>query len=507
MTLHATLQKNAAEFPDRPWLKFEGAQWTYAEADAHTDRIAAGLMRIGIKPGDRVALLFTNCPQIAFCYFACFKIGAIAVPINTRFQTAELVYALQHSQAKILIGQPDLCAALLPLRAVLSGLSHIFIAGEPLAGTLPFTDLSGAPDAILPDVDDDQLAVLLYTSGTTARPKGVMHTHASLLRQNANYLAALGAEVHAQTVILLPLCHIAGFSIFFLAATEAGGTLWLLPRFDPAAALRTLAQSRATYSGGLPLHINMLVNCPGAGEHDLSALQLFVGGGDCVPLELQNKFKALFGTKIDELCGMTEIIYTMQPHLAGEHRPGSIGKPIGDVRIRLVDTDGREALPGAVGEIVVHSGGVTKGYWNDPQSTQAALRDGGMHTGDLAHRDTDGFYWFAGRSKDIIIRGGSNISPGEVEDVLYAHPFVYEAGVVGAPDAQWGQTVRAYVVLHPGREASEADLQDWIAKSLAAYKVPERIVFADALPKGPTGKILRKALRERAAGEAASAPG
>jgi long-chain acyl-CoA synthetase len=262
-----------------------------------------------------------------------------------------------------------------------------------------------------------------------------------------------------------------------------------------------LAESQSTYCGGLPVHINILVNCPGAKEYDLGSMRLFIAGGDCVPLELQKRFKELFGVNIDELCGMTEVMYAMQPYLLGERRPGSIGKPYGDIRLSLVDPDGRDVAPGAVGEIVVTSAAVTKGYWNDPQSTEAAIRNGGMHTGDLAHRDADGFYWFAGRSKDIIIRGGSNISPGEVEDVLYAHPAVYEAGVVGAPDAELGQRVRAYIVLRPGAQATQAELTEWAGTRLAAYKVPERIVFAPDLPKGPTGKVLRKALRDRASSE------
>jgi long-chain acyl-CoA synthetase len=503
MALHAILQQNALAFPDRPWLHCEGTEWSYRQGDAITDRIAAGLMRIGIKPGDRVALLFTNCAEIVLCYFACFKIGAIAVPINTRFQTAELVYALDHSQAYLLIGLAELCAPLLAHRADLPQLSQIFVAGGSVAGTLSFSELSRAPDTpvTLPEVSDESLAVLLYTSGTTARPKGVMHSHATLRRQSANYIAGLGADVYAQTLIFLPLCHIAGFSVSLVTATEAGGTITILPRFEPDAVLRTMAQSKTTNTGGLPVMVNMLVNSPGAGQHDMRSLRLFIAGGDCVPLELQKRFKELFGVHLDELCGMTEVMYAMQPYLSGERRPGSIGKPYGDIRLWLVDPDGREVAPGEVGEIVVSSAAVAKGYWNDPQSTEAAIKNGRMHTGDLARRDEDGFYWFVGRSKDIIIRGGSNISPGEVEDVLYAHPAVYEAGVVGAPCTELGQRVRAYVVLRPGAEATQAELTEWTGKKLAAYKVPESIVFATDLPKGPTGKVLRKALRDRASGE------
>ena len=272
----------------------------------------------------------------------------------------------------------------------------------------------------------------------------------------------------------------------------------ILPGFDPGAVLRTIARDRITFAGGLPAMVNALINYPDAARFDLSSLKVFTAGGDCVPLEMQNRFHQMFGVHVDELCGMTEVIYCNQPVNLGQRRAGSIGKPFGDVRIRLEDADGNEVPDGEVGEIVACSGAVTLGYWNDPESTRAALRGGGMHSGDLARRDADGFLWFAGRAKDIIIRGGSNISPGEVEDVLYTHPAVYEAGVVGVPCNELGQRVRAYVALKPGARATDKELIDWAAKNIAAYKVPESIEFLAALPKGLTGKVLRKALRDQA---------
>lgn len=488
MTLHAALVNNARSFPDRCLLNFEGQQWTYAQVDALTDRIAAGLMAEGVKVGDRVALLYVNCPELVFCYYACFKIGAVAVPLNVRFQLAELVYALNHCGAKILIGQPDLCAPLLSARDQIPEVSLIFPDGAPQQATA----------AVLPAFNNSALATLLYTSGTTSRPKGVMHSHATLLQHNENYIATNGRDVYRQTLISLPLCHMGGFSVLMLPAIATGGTVTLLPRFDAENVLRRMSETRTTFSGALPVFLNALVNHPDAKTCDIGSLKLFVGGGDCVPLELQNRFRELFGVPVDELCGMTEVIYCMQPYFANERRPGSIGKPIGDVYIRLEDDYGDEVPQGEVGEIVIYSRAVTLGYWNDPESTEAALKGGGMHSGDLARRDADGFLWFVGRSKDIIIRGGSNIAPGEVEDVLYAHPAVYEAGVIGVADSELGQRVRAYVALKPGTQASASDLTTWASQKLAAYKVPESIVFLDVLPKGLTGKVHRKTLRDQA---------
>jgi len=497
MKLHAMVEQGAKVFPDRCWLRFGDARWSYAEGDAQCEKIARGLVEQGVKPGDRVGLLFANCAELVFCFFACFKVGAVAVPLNTRFQVAESVYALNHSGAKILIGQPDLVGPLLAARNELTVLGPIFVAGDNLPGTEQFSALLCAAKAELPAVGDEGLAVIFYTSGTTARPKGVMHSHATLGQQTQNYLATLGAPAYGQTLVFLPLCHIAAFSVLLLPATASGGTLSIQPGFDPGAVLRVIGANRITYTGALPAMVNALINYPDAGKFDLSSLLFFTSGGDCVPMELQNRFQRLFGIPLDELCGMTEVMYANQPVHLGERRPGSIGKPFGDVRIQLHDADGNEVPEGQVGEIVVFGGAVTLGYWNDPANTRLALKKGGMHTGDLARRDADGFLWFAGRIKDIIIRGGSNISPGEVEDVLYAHPAVYEAGVVGVPCSELGQRVRAYVALKPGEQATERDLIEWTAKSIAAYKVPETVTFLPALPKGLTGKVHRKSLRDQ----------
>ena len=498
MTLHATLEDGAKAFPERCWLRFGDATWTYAEGDALADKIARGLVLQGVKPGDRVGLLFTNSPELVFCYFACFKVGAVAAPLNTRFQAAELVYALNHSGTKTLIGQPELVAPLLAARDEIAGVDRIFVTGDGLPGTQAFSALVSDTPVALPAVADQALAVVMYTSGTTSRPKGVMHSHATLQRQSANYAEVLGAAAYEQCLVSLPLCHVAALSIWLLSATELGGTVTILPGFEPGAVLRAIVQSRITFAGGMPVMINALINYPDAASYDLSSLKLFMGGGDCVPIEMQNRFRDMFGVVVDELCGMTEVIYCNQPLNLGQRRQGSIGKPFGDVRIRLEDPDGNEVPDGEVGEIVVQSGAVTLGYWNDPENTQAALRGGWMHSGDLARRDADGYLWFAGRAKDIIIRGGSNISPGEVEDVLYAHPAVYEVGVVGVPCSELGQRVRAYVALRPGAAATDQELIDWAAKSIAAYKVPESVKFLAALPIGPTGKVVRRALREQA---------
>jgi acyl-CoA synthetase (AMP-forming)/AMP-acid ligase II len=506
MTLQAALADGAWQFPGHPWICCDGEVWSYAEGDEITDRLARGLIAAGVRPGDRVGLLFNNCPELVFSYYACFKAGAIAVPLNVRFAPPELAFALGHCEAKVLLGHDHLCQAVLPLKPELPRLTAIHVVGEVPDGACDFDELYGGGPAQPPPVDDGQVAAILYTSGSTARPKGVIHTHAALSRQVDNFFDALGREVFERAVISLPLYHASGFAAFLLQTTRAGGSIWVVRRFEPEQVLGVLERSRATYCGGLPVQVKALVDHPRATRFDLSALKLFICGGDYVPGELQARFKALFGVCLDEICGMTECYYAIQPHSSGERRPGSIGKPMGDVRINLVDREGAPVAEGEVGEIVIQSQGQTLGYWNDPGSTDATIREGWLHSGDLGRRDADGYYWFEGRTKDVIIRGGSNISPGEVEDVLIAHPAVSEAGVVGAPDPEFRQVVWAYVALRAGVEAGEAELKAWARERIAAYKVPERIIFAEQLPKGLTGKTDRKTLRERAAAECEQTP-
>jgi acyl-CoA synthetase (AMP-forming)/AMP-acid ligase II len=391
----------------------------------------------------------------------------------------------------------------MPMLPQLPHLQGVYVAGEALDSAGRFEALfegAGAEHATLPPVDDSQIAVLLYTSGTTAKPKGVIHTHAGLRQQVENFRDSFGRDVFERNVVITPMCHIAGFAAL-VGGAVAGGSLWIMRRFEPEPALALIEQSRATFGFALPTLAKALVDHPRAASFDLSALKAFYCGGDFVQHELQARFLALFGAHLDEICGMTELLYTAQPLSRGDRRPGTIGTEMGDVEVRLLDLAGEPVGEGEVGEIVVRSAGMTLGYWNDPASTQAAIRDGWLWTGDLGSRDADGFYRFEGRCKDMIIRGGSNISPGEVEDVLVAHPAVSEAGVVGAPDAELGQVVWAYVAPRAGAQVGAAELKAWAGERIATYKVPERIIVMDALPKGLTGKTDRKGLRERAGTE------
>jgi long-chain acyl-CoA synthetase len=505
MALGDALRQARERHPDKPAVRVgePGTHgvggWSYGELDQLTDAIAANMQTLGLSSGDRVALHFTNGLEIVLGYYACFKLGLIAVPLNVRLKGPELEYVLQHSGARLYLGQPDLFPEVQAVRSRLPELNQYYLSSEhdafPEVGALEALITAAGP-ARFPAAPPDAPAVILYTSGTTARPKGVTHTHGTLERTGENYREYSGLTGDDVVGIVLSLAHIFAFALLLLPTVAAGATLVLLPQFEPAAALRAFEQHGVTHCGALPLMYNALVNCSAAAV-DLGGMKFCLAGGDAVPPELQRCFQERFGVPITEACGMTEVIpYAGNPR-GGGGKTGSIGRPTPGVRLRLVDAAGHDVPPGEVGEILVHSPGAMVGYWNDPAATAATLQDGWLRTGDLGRVDEDGYYWFVGRQKEIIVRGGSNISPLEVEEALYEHPAVREAGVVGVPDEAWGEVVHAYVVRHEGAAVEAAELTQFLAGRLAAYKIPESVIFLPELPKGLTGKLQRKALRDR----------
>jgi long-chain acyl-CoA synthetase len=500
ITLRHAIRSVASRHPDRPAIIVEEQRWTYAELDAAIDRLAGGLVAFGIKPGDRVALHFTNGIDVVVGYHACFRAGVIAVPLNTRMKGPELQYVLNHSGARLYLGQPALFAEIDPVRSGVQSVEGYFLNGEVTAasGVRQLADLSassGAP-AALPDVDEDAVATILYTSGTTSRPKGVTHTVRTLSHMADHLVQFAEMETTEVVGIVVPVCHVFGLSML-LAAFAAGSTAVMIPRFEPLFVLEQVRRHAVNIFGGLPVMLNALVHAPGAGAFHFPSLRVCVAGGDAVPTDLQRRFKDTFDVDVTEGCGMTEAHPFSCNPIGGRGKPGSIGLPAPGATLRLVDPFGRDVPRGDEGEILVRTTAMMIGYWNDPEATAATISDGWLRTGDLARVDEDGYYWFVGRKKEIIIRGGSNISPLEVEEALYQHPAVREVGVVGAPDAALGEVVTAFIALKAA--ATEEEIKQFLAPRMAAYKIPERIYFVPDLPKGLTGKVQRKALKELAA--------
>jgi acyl-CoA synthetase (AMP-forming)/AMP-acid ligase II len=503
MLLGQMLSRARQRWPQRIALRFDAKSWTYAELDDATERMAAALLAAGVQAGDRLGLFLPNCPELLLSYFACFKIGAVAVPLNYRYRQEEARYALEHSGATGLIVRQTLVGEVEGLPLEKQGVSRRYlVAGKGKSDFLPFEELLHGPAGRVPEpaFGEQQPAAILYTSGTTARPKGVVYTHGTLGQNcviQCETFAFTAEDVH---LVSTAACHAAAFTGQLLPNILAGGTSVLTHLPDPEQVVRAIATHQVTRTQMLPASLEDLVEYLEGHPHaDLSSWCCCTAGGDVVPLELHHCFQQVTGFEITELFGMTEVLSCVTNPPFGTKRPGSIGLPAAQTRLRIVDENDQDVPTNEPGELLVQSPAIMVGYWNDPEATAKALRGGWMHTGDLARRDGDGWYWFFGRKKEIIIRGGSNISPLEVEEVLDDHPAVHLSCVVGLPDRHLGQVVAAYVALRldvsPRPTAEE--LRQFVAQRIAAYKVPEHITIMEELPLSPTGKVDRKRLHAK----------
>jgi long-chain acyl-CoA synthetase len=502
--LNLLLDNTSEKFPHNVALIFEGKSYTYADLSSLTDRVVISLLRQGIKAGDRVAFLLPNCVEIVLCYYACFKIGAIAVPLNIRFGAELLKYVINHSGARVLISEHELFAPVEKIRPSLPGVEQYYLVSRDSdwSGVRPFSALLEAKlnaDG-LPVFDANSPAAIYYTSGTTGLPKAVIHTHASLAQATSNQIQQIGISSDDRTLIMFPVCYLIGFGSQVLTFHSCGATCILLRYFEPQSALRAIQTYKVTKTYGFPKLYNDLVNYPEAGNYNLRSLDFCFSAGEAIAVAIQQRFNRVFGVEILEGCGMTELqIYSMNPPY-GKKKVGSIGRPIAGMEVSLVDASGRAvSRAGEIGEMIVRGGSMTAGYWRDPELTARNIREGWFHTGDLAYRDEEDFYWFVSRKSEIIKHQAGLVSPLEVEGVLYQHPSVRETGVIGVPDRFGGELVQAHVILKEGAApVREQQLMDFARMHLAEYKVPHDIIFTGNLPYGPTGKIDRKTLRENA---------
>ncbi|MCS0605410.1 long-chain fatty acid--CoA ligase [Streptomyces sp. LP11] len=482
------LVDTARRLPGHPALRLGTTTTTYAELDRLSAQAATLLHTEGVRPGDRVALMLPNVPEFVVLYYAVLRAGAVAVPVNPLLKERESAYHLRDSGAVLLFEwhqAPGAGAA----GARAAGVRHLAV--EPAAFAAELARLEPRFEVAVTAGDD--IAVLLYTSGTTGRPKGAALTHAGL-RHNTE---VTGTEVQRMTsddviVGCLPLFHIFGQTCTMNVAVRNGASLTLVPRFDPATVLDAIARDRATVFEGVPTMYAALLQHPDTGA-GLSSLRMCVSGGASLPVEVLHGFERRFGCMVLEGFGMSETSPVVSfNHPDRPRKAGSIGTPIKDVEVRLLDEDGADVAPGEVGELAVRGPGVMKGYWNRPEDTAAAIPDGWLRTGDLARRDEDGYLYIVDRKKDLIIRGGYNVYPREIEEVLHEHPAVALAAVLGVPDERLGEEVAAAVVLRPGAEADTGELQRFVRDRVAAYKYPRRIWLTDALPVGPSGRILKR---------------
>jgi long-chain acyl-CoA synthetase len=488
MNLADNLVRSAAQFPDHPAVRLDDLLLTYADLDRHSARVAALLADLGVRAGDRVAVMLPNVAQFAVIYYGVLRAGAAVVPMNPLLKEREVAYYLTDSQAR-------LCFAW-------HGCAEEAVAGAQRAGT-DCVPVDAAFVDSLPEAhhggaavrDPDDTAVILYTSGTTGQPKGAELTHANLV-ENAAVATTDLFRLGPDDVVFggLPLFHSFGQTCGLNAAVRTGACLTLVSRFVPEKVFEVLARDRVTVFQGVPTMYVALLNAPA--KPNLDSLRLCVSGGAALPAEVLRGFEQTFGCVILEGYGLSETSPVASfNHPDRVRKVGSIGTPIRGVQMRLVDPDGKEVAPGDVGEIAIRGHNVMKGYWRRPDATAEAIPDGWFRSGDLARADDDGYLFIVDRKKDLIIRGGYNVYPREIEEVLYEHPAVVEAAVVGIPDPALGEEVGAAVVLKPGSVETADDLQAYVKGQVAAYKYPRRIWLLDALPKGPTGKVLKREIR------------
>ncbi len=497
LNLALILQGSAAQAPSKIAIRYADLEISYSELDLRARRFAAGLVACGVAPGDKVALLIPNLPEFSVSYFGILYCGATVVPLNVLLSAAEVEYHLRDSGAKLLIAHP-LFQAAARSGAEAAGVTLVWTGEEALAGGAAFSSLlAEIPVQSLHATQADDTAVLLYTSGTTGHPKGAELTHANLFLNCAIVvpkLLPIGPD--AVGLATLPLFHSFGQTAIQNALIAAGGSFSLLPRFSPEQVLEIMERDQVSVFAGVPTMYFALLHYEAARAFNLTKLKFCLSGGAPMPLEVMQAFETRFGVQILEGYGLSETSPVASFNMLSRPRKvGSIGYPVWGVSMRVVDAHGAVLSDGERGEVCIRGHNVMKGYWNRPEATHESLVDGWFHTGDIGYRDTEGCYFIVDRKKDLILRGGFNVYPREVEEVLYAHPAVMEAAVIGIPSPQHGEEVKAIVVRKPGATLGEEELRIYCKEKLAAYKYPRVIEFRDALPKGPTGKILKRELR------------
>ncbi len=487
MNLAELMTKTAAEHGDRVALKLDDVEVTYEQLDEGSARVAGLLKADGFEAGDRAGIMLPNVPYFALIYYGILRAGGIVVPMNPLLKGREVAYYLSDNGAKVMFAFNMFEEAAKKGSDEVGATCHIVTPGE-------FEKLlaDAEADHDVADRDEGDTAVLLYTSGTTGKPKGAELTHTNLTK---NALAAGGLfDVSEDDIVLgaLPLFHSFGQTCGLNATMAAGGTITMIPRFDPEKALEIIGRDKVTVFEGVPTMFSAMLHTDG--DFDVSCLRVCASGGSAMPGEVLRGFEDKFDCKVLEGYGLSETspVATFN-HPDRERKIGSIGTPIEGVELRLVDDDRNEVDEGEVGEIAIRGHNIMKGYWDREEETAEAIDDDGwFYSGDMGKRDDEGYYFIVDRKKELIIRGGYNVYPREIEEVLYEHPAVREVAVIGVPHDDLGEEIGAAVALKDGEKATEEELRDHVKEQVAAYKYPRKIWFVDELPKGPTGKILKR---------------
>ena len=501
--------------PDRTAINFEGKTFTYADLAERSNRLANALTDLGIGKGDMVAALQVNCNEYVETYFAVAKLGAIFVPLNFRAKSDELSYMISNCEAKAVLVGERYVDMVNQMRPDLPQAKHFICYESKPEGMLSYSEVlaSASPDEVFNDIGDDDITILMYTAGTTGRPKAVPLTHNSFSGYVLSNVTPVDIEIEETNLLTVPLYHVAGIQAV-MAAIYGGRTLAMMRQFEVKEWMKTVQETGVNRAMLVPTMLKRVVDDPDFDKHDLSSLKVITYGAAPMPFEVIKKAIEMFpGVMFINAFGQTETastITTLGPEdhvITGSDEEkakklkrlqSSIGRPMDDVEIKIVDDDGKELPTGEVGEILARGPRVMSGYWKDAEKTAKALTpDGWLRTSDKGYVDDEGYIYLAGRGDDMIIRGGENISPEEVEDILYAHPKVDEAAVIGVADPDWGQEPKAIVVLKKGETATPDEIMEFCRQRLSSFKRPRYVAFIDELPRTSTGKVLKRVLREQ----------
>ena len=513
LNLAIFLEDSAREVPERTAVICEETKLSYAELNAATSQVAHGLVQAGIQKGDKVALSCQNVPSFVIAYYGILKAGAAVMPLNILLKPREIAYHLADGDAKAYFcqeGTPELPIGQMGHTAFqeVESCQHFFLMTNELdaPSSIPDATTMGMLMRNQPttfesvQTSPDDTAVILYTSGTTGKPKGAELTHLNMLlnaRLSDSMYPRANHDVH---LITLPLFHSFGQTVQMNAGTYNRATLVLLPRFTPDEALRLMVEENITIFAGVPTMYWALLHYSKADQYDLQKiinnLRLAISGGAAMPVEVMLAFNEKYNVKIIEGYGLSETSpIAVFNRLDREVRPGSIGFPVWGVDVRLVDTDDQDVESGEVGEIAIRGHNIMKGYYKRPEATAEAMRNGWFHSGDIGRRDEDGYLYIVDRVKDMIIRGGFNVYPREIEEVLITHPAVSLAAVIGVPHERHGEEVKAFIILREGADITEVEMVAWSKQNMADYKYPRHIEFRTELPMTATGKVLKSELR------------
>jgi long-chain acyl-CoA synthetase len=503
------VKRCAMFFSDRVAFVHEGFSLTYKEFNERVNRLSNALLSLGLQKGDRVAILSKNRPQIIESVYACYKAGLVTVPLNARLSIPELIHMLNNSESTALILGEEFIEGIDSARPEFPGLRHFIAMTQPKPSMQDYEALikSGISSEPNVDVELDDLASLNYTSGTTGVLKAAMLTHRNRICMAEKQLLIPGIDVNGTSV----LCHVGplthGSYTMVLPIMLRGGRNLILPGFELDLLLKTIEKKKVTHLLLVPTMINMLLNYPDIHQYDLSSIRTIFYFASPMPVERIKHALQVFGTVLIQGYGCTEssglVTYLPKEDHVFEGDPkklkhlASCGVPIMACDVRVVNENGEDIKPGEVGEIIERGDDTMIGYWKDPERTAETLKDGWLYTRDMATVDEDGYIYIVDRKADMIISGGYNIYPSEVEDVLYRHPAIFEASVIGVPDDLWGESVKAIVVLKEGAQATEDELIQHCKNYLSSYKKPKSVDFVSDLPKNPYGKILRRKLREK----------